>query len=135
FQAEGGIRAGHVTGVQTCALPICPQCLSCVAQWSSSHLRNMRTAIIFRERLLPPSETFIIEQARSLRRYNPVLAGLCRTKPSLGHTMQQVVLSKSHGQIGKAAAALYRKVPVAPRFLRELRAASPSIIHAHFATD
>src|SRR5690625_6602645 len=22
FQAEGGIRAGHVTGVQTCALPI-----------------------------------------------------------------------------------------------------------------
>src|SRR5690625_5314596 len=25
FQAEDGIRAGHVTGVQTCALPICPR--------------------------------------------------------------------------------------------------------------
>src|SRR5439155_12775607 len=24
FQAGGGIRAGHVTGVQTCALPISP---------------------------------------------------------------------------------------------------------------
>src|SRR5690625_7622899 len=24
FQAEDGIRFGHVTGVQTCALPICP---------------------------------------------------------------------------------------------------------------
>src|SRR6266508_4913679 len=24
FQAEDGIRAGHVTGVQTCALPISP---------------------------------------------------------------------------------------------------------------
>src|SRR5207253_4226783 len=24
FQAEDGIRVGHVTGVQTCALPICP---------------------------------------------------------------------------------------------------------------
>src|SRR5207253_8162807 len=24
FQAEDGIRDGHVTGVQTCALPICP---------------------------------------------------------------------------------------------------------------
>src|SRR5439155_18865297 len=23
FQAEDGLRAGHVTGVQTCALPIC----------------------------------------------------------------------------------------------------------------
>src|SRR6202043_3415767 len=26
FQAEDGIRYGHVTGVQTCALPICPGC-------------------------------------------------------------------------------------------------------------
>src|SRR5690625_68771 len=25
FQAEDGIRDGHVTGVQTCALPICPE--------------------------------------------------------------------------------------------------------------
>src|SRR5207253_5489868 len=25
FQAEDGIRDGHVTGVQTCALPICTQ--------------------------------------------------------------------------------------------------------------
>src|SRR5215208_8176287 len=25
FQAEGGIRGGHVTGVQTCALPISPR--------------------------------------------------------------------------------------------------------------
>src|SRR5439155_8977889 len=28
FQAEDGIRDGHVTGVQTCALPI-----SCVGRW------------------------------------------------------------------------------------------------------
>src|SRR5215510_15747653 len=26
FQAEDGIRAGHVTGVQTCALPISTRC-------------------------------------------------------------------------------------------------------------
>src|SRR5690625_7236307 len=26
FQAEDGIRCGHVTGVQTCALPICARC-------------------------------------------------------------------------------------------------------------
>src|SRR5690606_40594838 len=28
FQAEAGIRVFHVTGVQTCALPICEQCRS-----------------------------------------------------------------------------------------------------------
>src|SRR5690625_6117098 len=27
FQAEDGIRAGHVTGVQTCALPILQDCV------------------------------------------------------------------------------------------------------------
>src|SRR5207253_3934236 len=29
FQAEDGIRDGHVTGVQTCALPICHQSGTC----------------------------------------------------------------------------------------------------------
>src|SRR5215510_16193451 len=29
FQAEDGIRDGHVTGVQTCALPICDRSLLC----------------------------------------------------------------------------------------------------------
>src|SRR5690625_6899123 len=30
FQAEDGIRDGHVTGVQTCALPICDVAIVCV---------------------------------------------------------------------------------------------------------
>src|SRR5439155_10924625 len=52
FQAEDGIRDGHVTGVQTCALPISFQCgfnaaeLILNAQFSPSHLllllRNSR---------------------------------------------------------------------------------------------
>src|SRR5690625_6924788 len=29
FQADDGIRGGHVTGVQTCALPICPAGCRC----------------------------------------------------------------------------------------------------------
>src|SRR5690606_40753693 len=31
FQAEYGIRVFHVTGVQTCALPILPNLVSCLA--------------------------------------------------------------------------------------------------------
>src|SRR5690625_5421601 len=31
FQAEDGIRAGHVTGVQTCALPISSDSQSCIS--------------------------------------------------------------------------------------------------------
>src|SRR5690606_39807688 len=41
FQAEDGIRDFHVTGVQTCALPILAT-LSTSSQWKSSHA--VRTA-------------------------------------------------------------------------------------------
>lgn len=95
----------------------------------------MPTVIIFRERLLAQSETFIVEQARTLRRYRPVLAGLCRTHPALSHELREVVLGPGSGQVGKAAAALFRRFPVAPGFVKNLQACSPSILHAHFATD
>ncbi len=99
----------------------------------------MHTAIIFRERLLPPSETFIMEQAQALRRYRPVLVGLRRTEPTLRHNLPQILLRGGLGttdKIGdKIAHRVYRHVPWAPGFFRRLRAVSPSILHAHFATD
>src|SRR6266508_5895963 len=36
FQAEDGIRAGHVTGVQTCALPISPAIMWIVEAMTTS---------------------------------------------------------------------------------------------------
>src|SRR5207253_8031398 len=42
FQAEDGIRDGHVTGVQTCALPIC-NLQSAVVRGSSSIGRRARS--------------------------------------------------------------------------------------------
>ena len=95
----------------------------------------MHTAIIFRERLLPPSETFILEQAHALRRYYPVLAGLRRAEPTLRHDLPQILLRGGLGTADKIADKIYRHVPWAPGFFRRLRAVSPSILHAHFATD
>src|SRR5439155_6011811 len=37
FQAEDGIRDGHVTGVQTCALPISIDCAHPRNEWHSPH--------------------------------------------------------------------------------------------------
>src|SRR5690606_40840767 len=63
FQAEDGIRAFHVTGVQTCALPILPAsghmrsqpCPFAVAQWrrpidagTPMHVRNWTQGITFK---------------------------------------------------------------------------------------
>jgi colanic acid/amylovoran biosynthesis glycosyltransferase len=95
----------------------------------------MPRAIIFRERLLAPSETFILEQAQALRRYRPVLAGLRRTEPSLAHDLPEILLSDGAGIRDRVVAHLYRNAPLGRNFFRRLGELNPSIIHAHFATD
>src|SRR5207253_8620626 len=45
FQAEDGIRDGHVTGVQTCALPISAQ--KAVTESAVSFRRRWRVAVSF----------------------------------------------------------------------------------------
>jgi glycosyltransferase involved in cell wall biosynthesis len=96
---------------------------------------SVNTALIFRERLLAPSETFIVEQAQALRSYKPVLAGLCRTESALCHALPQILLCDGSGIPDKIVARLFRHCPIAPRFFRRLRAVNPSILHAHFAID
>jgi colanic acid/amylovoran biosynthesis glycosyltransferase len=94
-----------------------------------------QTALIFRERLLAPSETFILEQAKRLRRYSPVMVGLRRTAPSLHYWQPEVLLRNGNGFTDKLVASLYRKLPTASDFFRRLWAVKPSILHAHFAID
>src|SRR5437870_11244580 len=43
FQAEDGIRDGHVTGVQTCALPICSASFGCVCALRDAGTKNKET--------------------------------------------------------------------------------------------
>jgi glycosyltransferase involved in cell wall biosynthesis len=95
----------------------------------------MPAILIFRERLLASSETFIAAQASALRRYQPVLTGLRRTGPGLDHSLPQVLLRGGCGPIDKLAASLYREVPIAPAFHRALAGLHPAAIHAHFAVD
>lgn len=96
---------------------------------------DKRTVLVFRGRLLAPSETFIVEQAQALRHYNPVLVGLRRIEPCLKHSLPEVVLRDGSGTWDKIAARASLYAPVTPRFFRKLRVVNPSILHAHFATD
>lgn len=95
----------------------------------------MQTALIFRERLLAQSETFIVEQSKRLRRYSPVMVGLRRTHPCLQYAQPEILLRDGYRFSDKLAASLYRRFPIETDFIRHLRAANPSIIHAHFAID
>jgi colanic acid/amylovoran biosynthesis glycosyltransferase len=93
-----------------------------------------KTVLIFREKLLPISETFIVAQASALTAYRAVYAGLRRTEPRL-HIQPEILLSKSDGWRAAAAARLFGKLPGHSRYMKKLAKAAPALIHAHFAFD
>src|SRR5690606_41143120 len=80
FQAEDGIRDFHVTGVQTCALPICLADKSLILQATLTHCETMSTPQNKKERIsigsLGPAEigdadtenTYVFEAQRSEER-------------------------------------------------------------------
>jgi colanic acid/amylovoran biosynthesis glycosyltransferase len=93
-----------------------------------------KTVLIFREKLLPISETFIVAQASALTSYRPVYAGLRRTEPRL-HVEPEILLSRSDGLRAAAGARLFGKLPGHSRYMDDLANAAPALIHAHFALD
>src|SRR5439155_16845969 len=59
FHAEAGIRDGHVTGVQTCALPICVIFIGCARNWFQMVLYHCDSAGERRQMFFPgPSMCF-----------------------------------------------------------------------------
>ena len=95
------------------------------------------TAVIFRKRLLPWSETFIAQQGRALRRYEPVFAGYRYRQGGLAYlegatsiVLEDHVASRN---LGKASLKLLGRVPRGWR--RALAAHDPRIVHAHFGVN
>ncbi len=95
----------------------------------------MRTVAIYRERLLPISETFIAAQAAALKDYTPVFVGLVPVAGSLPIHGQKAVLRNSSDILSKYRAKAYRQFPYAPSFHRSVKRFRPDLIHAHFSVD
>jgi colanic acid/amylovoran biosynthesis glycosyltransferase len=94
----------------------------------------MRKVLIFKETLLALSETFVLEQMRTLSKYDPILAGLERVHPSLPLPQEPLLLSDCRRSISDARAKLYRRIGVAPRFHFNAKRSRPDLVHAHFAS-
>ncbi|GGN38173.1 glycosyltransferase [Deinococcus daejeonensis] len=90
---------------------------------------------IFRESLLPYSETFIAAQAASLRRYQPTLVALKRLPNSVPLPVPSLVLPEERGLPagGMTAFKLFSQVP--RRWDKLLREQQFSLMHAHFGPD
>jgi colanic acid/amylovoran biosynthesis glycosyltransferase len=95
----------------------------------------MPNVLIYRDELLPLSETFIQAQAAALVHFKPHFAGLKPALRTLPLGDLTAFFSSSKGRWGTAACKAYRFFPYAPAFHERVKRFAPDLIHAHFALD
>ena len=95
------------------------------------------TALIFRKRVLPWSETFIASQAGAMSRYSPVLIGYSRDSTGSAYlTGRTQILLSEHSAIPAFDKLLLKSAGRAPRrWLRSIAATKPTVLHAHFGSS
>jgi colanic acid/amylovoran biosynthesis glycosyltransferase len=90
--------------------------------------------LIFAEKLLHPSETFILAQMGALTRFSPHLVGLEPVSRGLPLDNPPLLLSHRASRTADLRAKVYRRTGFAPLFHRGVGDLRPHLIHAHFAS-
>ncbi|MBT9314628.1 glycosyltransferase [Leptothoe spongobia] len=98
----------------------------------------MPTVLIYRDQLLPYSETFIPAQGGSLSRYGPVYVGTRRLTAYLEH--QNTIILGETLALGRPFRRLWQGLykfggAVHPQWVRVLKQHTPVLMHAHFGSD
>jgi colanic acid/amylovoran biosynthesis glycosyltransferase len=93
----------------------------------------VKSVTVWRNLVLPNSETFIANQIWAMRRWRPVLVGQIAVENSLGVVPAFATLGYGHPLLVRAAARVYRHTGTTPRLHRQLRRSA--LVHAHFGPD
>ena len=90
---------------------------------------------IYKDKLLPPSQTFVRLQAEALKNYLPlyVTGGILRD--GLALPCERCVVVNTGGWLGASKEVAFQIFGVAPGMFRYLRAVRPALIHSHFGPD
>lgn len=92
------------------------------------------TIAVYRDRLLPPSETFVLAQGESLRRFTPYYLG-SRRVPGLPLPEERTLVVNGGGVLGKVSEAGHQLLGWDPVFARRAGRLGAELIHAHFGPD
>ncbi len=95
----------------------------------------MRTAVVFRYELLPPSETFIRSQAEALEDFQPCYIGIQRSAKSLPIPVNSIVLMQNNGVAQRIKRRIFLHTGRASEFYSRVQERAPDLVHAHFALD
>jgi colanic acid/amylovoran biosynthesis glycosyltransferase len=95
------------------------------------------TAVIFRKRILPWSETFIAAQSGAMTRHAPVLVGYSRDPSGAAYLVgRPQLLLTEHSYFPALEKLLLKSAGRAPRrWLRAIAETKPVILHAHFGSS
>jgi glycosyltransferase involved in cell wall biosynthesis len=92
----------------------------------------MKRVVVFRAKVLPISETFIREQVRALRDWQPTLLGFRSVPGGLLPGIPADIPPRGN----KLVFSLRRLLALPlPRFVAALKASGATLVHAHFGTD
>ncbi|MEM8612300.1 MAG: glycosyltransferase, partial [Cyanobacteria bacterium P01_H01_bin.105] len=94
----------------------------------------MPTVLIYRDQLLPYSETFIPAQGESLSRYQAIYVGTGRLNQSLD--CEKTLILGEGSALRRFWKGGYKLAGVTPpRWTQLLRQRAPVLVHAHFGSD
>jgi glycosyltransferase involved in cell wall biosynthesis len=93
----------------------------------------MKRVLVFAERMLPSTQTFIPLQVNELQRYDPQYVGLIPADRNLALPHAPVTLTHDRSLPSRVRRELYRWTGTAPSFHARLQQAGANLIHAHFA--
>jgi len=90
--------------------------------------------LVYRDFLLPVSETFIRSQAEGLKRFTAYYTGLCRID-GLDLPEDRIITLQRSGSLGRLENGVLALTGLAPRAMLRLRSLEPRLVHAHFGVD
>lgn len=93
----------------------------------------MHRVLVFAERMLPSTQTFIPLQVNELQRYAAHYIGLIPAERNFALPHPPVTLTHDRSLISRCRREVYRWSGYAPRFHARLRRLEAKVIHAHFA--
>jgi len=96
---------------------------------------KMKKLFVYRNVLLPLSETFVFAQTGALKSFDARYIGMKPVPDGLPVRGRSIVLTENDSWISKFRRYVFMLSGYGPTFLRRLKAEKPDLIHAHFSLD
>jgi len=101
-----------------------------------SRIASSRPVVaIYKDELLPPSQTFVLLQAEALKHHVPIYVSSCRIRNGLSLPSDRWIAVNNGGFVGAIKASAFRICGFAPALFKQLKAANPILVHSHFGLD